>query len=141
MSDATHSCEEFAGFFDNVRQGRLAFPRCEACAQFHWYPMPRCPHCQSHRIAWSPVSGRGEIFSLTEVRHAFDKSRRESLPYIVALLTFPDAPGVRLITNIVRAEYAGLRIGDPVEAIYPADASVSPIVLFTPARRARGEAT
>ncbi len=127
---------EFAGFFEHAAQGRLAFPRCEACGKFHWYPMPRCPHCQSARIKWQPVSGRAEIFSLTNVQHAFDKSRREDLPYIVALVTFADAPDVRMITNIVGAEYTSLRIGDKVEPMFPIDESAAPVVIFRPAREA-----
>lgn len=110
---------EFAGFRANAREQRLAFPFCQACGQNHWYPMPRCPHCQSADVVWRPVKGPGEIFSFTEVRHAFDKSRRDRLPYVVALITFADAPGVRFITNIVGNVARDLHIGDAVEPIFP----------------------
>jgi uncharacterized OB-fold protein len=127
---------EFEGFLANAREGRLAFPRCQACGRFHWYPMPRCPHCRSAEIAWHAIAGRGEIFSYTIVRHAFDKSRRDRLPYIVALITFRDAPGVRFITNIIEADAAGLAIGDAVEPVFRAGDAEAPLVLFRPARGA-----
>lgn len=129
---------EFAGFFEHVAAGRLAFPRCEGCQKFHWYPMPRCPHCQANRIIWQPVSGRAEIFSFTSVLHAFDKSRREDLPYIVALVVFADAPGVRLISNIVGTDYGVLHIGDTVEPVFAAAAD-RPLVNFRLAKSAPGE--
>jgi uncharacterized OB-fold protein len=121
---------EFAGFAANAREHRIAFPHCEACRRFHWYPMPQCPHCQSGRIAWKPVSGAGTIFSFTEVRHAFDKSRRDRLPYIVAMVTFHDAPGVRLITNVVGADLAELAIDANVEPVFPPSGDPDATVCF-----------
>lgn len=129
---ALHS-PEFDGFFAGIRERRLAFPCCASCSRFHWYPMPRCPYCRSAEIAWKPIAGRGEIFSFTQVRHAFDKGRRDKLPYIVALITFADAPGVRLITNIVEADGAALSVGDAVEPVFQRTAA-APLVVFRPAR-------
>lgn len=127
---------EFDGFRANASLGRLAFPCCRVCDRFHWYPMPRCPHCRSSEIAWKAVDGRGQVFSYTAVRHAFDKSRRDRLPYIVALITFADAPGVRLITNIVGADAGEIAIGDAVDPVFQEDASAPPVVF----RLARGAA-
>jgi hypothetical protein len=58
----------------------------------------------------------GVIHSFTRVEHAFDKERAQDLPYIVALITFEEAPGVRLISNIVDEDTANLRIG---QSVYP----------------------
>jgi uncharacterized OB-fold protein len=128
---------EFDGFFAHASNGRLAFPRCESCGCFHWYPMPRCPHCRSAEIAWQRIAGRGEIFSFTAVRHAFDKSRRDQLPYVVALITFADAPGVRFITNIVEVDASKLAIGDVVEPVFPPADAKAPVILFRLAGGAR----
>lgn len=121
---------EFAGFFEHAAQERLAFPRCRACGRFHWYPMPICPHCQADEISWQPVAGNGAIFSYTHVRHAFDDSRRDTLPYTVALITFPDAPGVRFITNIVDAAEADITPGRAVTPVFASAAEGHPKVLF-----------
>lgn len=131
MSDAA-TLPEFAGFFENAREGRLAFPRCRSCGLFHWYPMPRCPHCRSSAIDWIAVKPVGELFSFTRVKHAFDDSGR-ALPYVVALVTFLDAPGVRFITNMVQSDVEALTIGQPVEAVFASDGSGEPLVLFRPA--------
>lgn len=130
---------EFRGFFEHARSGRLAFPRCAACGLFHWYPMPRCPHCRSADVSWQPIEGRGELFSFTEVRHAFDKARKDRLPYIVALVTFADAPGVRFVTNIEGSELTALRIGQAVAPVFTADASGTPLVTFRVVEGADGD--
>jgi uncharacterized protein len=123
---------EFAGFLEAARKGKIAFPRCGVCSRFHWYPMPRCPHCRSDRLAWETIAGQGEIFTFTEVRHPFDKRRRDRLPYVVGLVTFTDAPGVRLITNIIDASPANLHIGQKVEPVFPSDDTEPILVNFRP---------
>ena len=121
---------EFAGFFESARRGVLSFPRCGACARFHWYPMPLCPHCRSADVRWQAVSGRGELFSFTSVKHAFEAKYADRVPYTVGLVTFPDAPGVQFITNIVDAPAEALAIGMPVDAVF--DRADDGLVLFRP---------
>lgn len=125
---------EFAGFFEHVREGRLAFPKCRDCGRFHWYPMPRCPHCRSRDIAWQVIAGPAEIWSFTRVTHPFDPTRAGALPYVVALVTFADAPGVRLVTNIEGdpAVFDGLHIGQTVTPVFGLDRSGQPVVTFRP---------
>jgi uncharacterized OB-fold protein len=114
---------EFRGHFDHLAAGKVAFPVCDDCHQRHWYPMAQCPHCQSSHLSWQPVRGIGEIWSWTIVRHAFGPEFRDRLPYIVALICFEDAPGIRLVANIEHASPDELRIGLPVEFIPPAGAA------------------
>jgi len=110
---------EFDGFFAALGHRALAFPCCAACGRFHWYPMKRCPHCGSGDIGWQEVGGEGEVFSWTAVRHAFDPAYADRLPYVVALVEFADAPGVRLVTNVA-ADPAALRIGMKVRPAFAA---------------------
>jgi uncharacterized OB-fold protein len=112
---------EFQGHFDRLSRGELAFPICQDCGKWHWYPMTLCPHCQSSRLAWRPVQGVGEIWSWTVVRHAFDPGYAGRLPYVVALVCFEDAPGVRLVANIEGVSPEDLRIGQPVRLLLPDD--------------------
>lgn len=120
---------EFAGFFEKAATGRLAFPYCRSCCKFHWYPMPRCPHCRSQDIEWRDVAGRGEIVTFTRVMHLFDKSRAGKLPYVVALVRFADAPGINLVTNIVD-QNDELHIGQSVEPIFGRNELGRPFVEF-----------
>jgi acetyl-CoA acetyltransferase len=85
-----------------------------------------------HDLATIAV-GQREVFSFTEVRHAFDKRRIDQLPYVVGLITFADAPGVRLITNIIDALPADLRIGQKVLPVFSSDNTGVTFVHFRPA--------
>ena len=125
---------EFQGHFDHLSAGRLAFPTCDDCGKGHWYPMTLCPHCRSGRLSWRPVRGIGEVWSWTVVRHRFDPGCRLELPYVVALVCFEDAPGVRLVANIEDASPDELRIGLPVRLRPPIDGQPLPRPAFIPLR-------
>ena len=57
----------------------------------------------------------GTLYSWTEIHHAFDARYSATLPYIVALIEFDDAPGVRLVAKLVGTA-AALGIGQTVRA-------------------------
>lgn len=120
---------EFRPFFAALARDRLAFPHCAQCDRFHWYPMKLCPFCRGSQIVWTGVAGLGRVFSWTVVRHDFDPALRA--PYIVALVEFDDAPGVRLVTNLIDAAFGPLAIGMEVAAVFPA---AGERVLFRPVR-------
>lgn len=124
---------EFSPFFLHVAKGELAFPYCDSCNRFHWYPMKRCPHCQSAAIRWQAVKGVGRLYSWTEVRHQFGD---HPTPYIVGIVEFDDAPGLRMVTNIVGVSPAELQIDLPVRARLPLGiGELDHIVYFEPIPR------
>ncbi|MGE0802469.1 MAG: Zn-ribbon domain-containing OB-fold protein [Lautropia sp.] len=105
-----------AGFWEACNQRRLCFQTCTACGQRTHPPLPACPHCQSQRFDWTDAPARGRVFSLVWVWHAAHPSLRGiPLPYNVVVVEFADAPGVRLVSNVVDAREGGLHIGDAVE--------------------------
>lgn len=105
---------ELQPFWDAALRGELAFPRCAACARWHWYPGPACPCGHDGEFEWRTVSGEGTIYSFTRVHRAFLPSG-SSVPCTVVLVEFDDAPGVRLVTNLVGpgadAPTIGARVG------------------------------
>ncbi|MGA0594605.1 Zn-ribbon domain-containing OB-fold protein [Enterovirga sp. CN4-39] len=126
---------EFRPFFAALQERRLAFPRCTSCTRFHWYPMKLCPSCRSADIGWEPVDGRGQLFSWTVVRHAFDpEGNAPDPPYVVGLVEFPDAQGIRLVTNLVETPVSALAIGLTVEPIFLAEKAGAWRVLFRAAK-------
>ena len=58
------------------------------------------------------------MFTWTVVRHPFLREFQSRLPYVVALVEFPDAPGVRLVTNIIESSPEEIGIDAPVEVVF-----------------------
>lgn len=128
---STMSPPEFAPFWHSVGQGYLSFPRCVDCAKFHWYPMPRCPHCRSSNISWTQVNGCGQLHSWTVVRRAFSPEFADKIPYVIGLIEFDDAPGIRYLADIINVEPKQLTIDMAVDAVF--DTSNPSLVHFQPA--------
>ncbi|WGF87834.1 Zn-ribbon domain-containing OB-fold protein [Marinivivus vitaminiproducens] len=115
-------------FWRAAAEGRLATPKCEACGERHFPPAPRCPHCLSDRIGWSPVSGRGNLVSWVVFHQCYWDSVREELPYLVATVDLEE--GVRLLTNLVGEAGNAPRYGMELEVTFRPLASGEQLPVF-----------
>ena len=59
-------------FWDAAAQQKLLIQRCQDCSAWVWTPRPSCNECGSEKIEWTPMSGKGEIYSF----HGHSASRR-----------------------------------------------------------------
>lgn len=95
-------------FWQAARSRRLVAPRCTECGTFRLPPTPFCPECQSMSVEWPELSGRGTVYSFAVV-HGFPGL--PDLTIVPAVVELPDAPGARLVSNVVDIEPEDVRIG------------------------------
>ncbi len=107
-----------APFWESLKREKIEVQRCDDCEAHIFYPRALCPHCSSRRLRWTPVSGRGRIYTLTIVHKAPGPAFKADTPYVVALVELDE--GCRIMTNIVDApaDPDHVRIGMPVEIVY-----------------------
>lgn len=98
-----------APYWEHLRQGIFALPRCQACGRFHFYPKPSCPYCRSPLIAWVPASGRGDVYSFSVVHRAPTAAFEDEVPYAIAIVRTDEGP--HLMSKIVRIAASDVRIG------------------------------
>jgi uncharacterized protein len=91
----------FAGFTEGAHQGKLSLPRCVQCMKFHWYPLPRCPHCGSPAWGWQGIAKYARLFTWTVLRRPLHSSLADRTGDIVAIVVPEEAPDVRLVTNLL----------------------------------------
>lgn len=103
-------------FWDACARHELVVQRCEDCGRFWFPPSNRCQHCWSEHHAWTPVSGRGRVYSFTVFHRAYAAELADQLPYVVGVVTLDEGP--RLITNIVGCEPGDVGIDMPVEVAF-----------------------
>jgi uncharacterized protein len=103
-------------YWDGVAQGVLMLQHCPDCGCVLHPPEPVCPDCQSDALVWRRASGTGVLFSYTVVHHPTHRSFADRVPYVVALVELDE--GVRLVTSIIGAPDAQLRVGMPVEVVF-----------------------
>jgi hypothetical protein len=92
--------------------GRLEVQHCPGCDELRWPPAPICPGCLATGGTWTPLSGRGRLWSVAVYRRAFHPGLRDDVPYRVALVELAEGP--RLVARVAD----GVGPGDPVRATF-----------------------
>jgi uncharacterized protein len=100
---------QFSEFWAGLRRGVCQIRRCRECNAKHWPPRFVCPRCQSFEIAWDPVPAIGTLYTWTVVAHQTTPGMTP--PYVVGLVELDEAPGVRLVGNVVNCDPAALTVG------------------------------
>ena len=102
-------------FWRAAQEHRLELCWCGPCDAAVWYPLAHCPKCAAP-TQWHQLSGRASLHSWSEVlapiNPAFPK------PYITGLVVPEEAPGTRLVTQLVDCTAADLRCDMPLEACF-----------------------
>lgn len=126
-----------APFWDACRRRELRVQRCAECGRFRQPPSHGCPHCGSPRYEWPLLSGKGSVFSYTVVHHAAVPNLANDVPYVVAVIELLDAPGARLISNLLDVAPEDVRVGMPVEIAWDEVRDEVVLPRFRPASGAR----
>jgi uncharacterized OB-fold protein len=95
-------------FWEHAARGVLAIPRTPDGA-WHWYP-------KTTDVEWVPVSGRGTVFSWSEVHQVFLPAFADQVPYLTGLVALEEDPTIRLATRFV--DCTSIEIGQPVEVTF-----------------------
>lgn len=103
-------------FWTGGADDELRFLRCQDCRYYIHPPLPRCPQCQSKRVAPEAVSGRAHLATFS-INHQPWMPGPE-LPYVVAIVEIVEQPSVRLTTNLVRCAHDDIEIGMPVRVTF-----------------------
>jgi len=105
-----------APYWKAARAHRLSLPRCLDCGKFHSYPRSLCPHCSSANLEWAECSGRGFIYTFTEVFRAPSKAFAAEVPYVIAVVELEEGP--HLMTRLLTRDNKSVRIGQPVAVAF-----------------------
>lgn len=138
--------KENAAYFSYCARGELRLQRCRACDLMRHPPGPACPWCAGDAFDWLPVSGRGTIYSYTEVRHAVQPAFRDHVPYMALLVELEEQRGkpseheaLRIIGNLASPDarlatpevVRNVGIGTPVRVVFAVAGSEIAIPLWT----------
>ena len=108
--------EDGAPYWAAARNHELRVQRCSACGHLRFPPSVVCPKCLAFEHEWTPLSGRGTIYSFIIVHRPQHPGFYNDVPYNVAIVELES--GIRLHTNVVDCAPDALRIGLPVEVVF-----------------------
>jgi uncharacterized OB-fold protein len=104
------------GFWAAARDHVLVVQRCDDCGVYRHYPQHLCPECQSAAWTWSPVGGRGRVYSFTKTHQPFGAAWAARVPYAVATVELDE--GVRMVSDLPPEDFDAVEIGAPVEVFF-----------------------
>jgi uncharacterized OB-fold protein/acyl dehydratase len=98
-------------FFTGLSRGVVLAQQCSSCGRYRHPPAPSCPHCGSDDFQTVQLPGRGHVYSYVVVHHP--QSPGFDYPLVVALVELDE--GIRVVTELIGAQPAAVRIGLPVQ--------------------------
>ena len=115
-----------APYWDAARRGELVVQTCRACNQRRFPPRPMCPTCQSFEHVWTPLSGKGRIWSFVLPHPPLLPVFAQLAPYNVIIVELADDPSIRMVGNLVttadglinQVDPATIKIGTPVQVVF-----------------------
>ena len=116
-------------FWEATKQGRLVLQRCSRCGEYVWTPQPVCRTCLTETLEWTPVSGRGSIYSFVVIERAATPAF--NAPYAIVVVELEEGP--RMLSDLVDVNVEDVRIGMPVEVAFE-DAGEVGLYHFRPRR-------
>lgn len=122
---------EDAVFWDHCARHDLRCQKCTGCGTLRFPPAPACHRCAAMTATWEKLPERAELFSFTVVHHPASEAFAKSVPYNVAIVAFPEAGGIRMVSNVVDADE--LRIGMPLTLVWETAGNGQPLPRFSAA--------
>ena len=119
-----------APYWAGTRRGALLVQRCARCRTWQWGPEWMCHACRSFDVDWTPVEGRGVIYSWERVWHPVHPALATHGPYVVVLVELPHAGRIRMPGNLLGDPRQTVTIGANVRAVFePHDDATAPFTL------------
>ncbi len=98
--------------------GKIVVRQCSGCGTHQHPPEDLCHQCGGSEFGGREVGGTGTIYSHTVIRHPVHPTLVDRVPYIVALVSLDELPGVRITGNLLETEPADVRVGLAVRAVW-----------------------
>jgi hypothetical protein len=122
-------------FWDWCAKRELRFQRCSACGIFRFPPLGGCRHCGATTAEWVRVAGRARVFSHTTVVNPAIPDLRDEVPYNVVVVEFDDAPGARLVSNVIGVAPEKVHVGMELDLVFEEPSPGVVLPRFRPAGR------
>jgi uncharacterized protein len=100
-------------------------------------PMPPGPFCWgcNDEIEWITLPGSGSVHIFTIVTSAPPPELADAVPYVIAVIDLVDAPGARIMSNVVGVPADEVSIGIRVQVTWDHIDEGAVIARFVPGAR------
>ncbi len=103
-------------FWEGCLKGQLVLQTCAECGHVRYPIAAYCPECLSENAIWTPMSGRGTVFSSIVFHQVYHAAFKNDVPYNVSLIQLDEGP--RMVSNVVGVPPQSVKVGDRVEVLF-----------------------
>lgn len=121
-------------FWDGCKARELRMLRCRRCGTYIFLPALMCHACNGTQLEWTPVSGKGVVYSFIVVHQATVPGFEGETPYVVAWIELAEQPGLKMLSNVVGCDPRAVRVGMPVEVTFEEATDQITLPKFRPAQ-------
>lgn len=100
-----------APFWEGLQGGKFLAPRCRNCGELFFPPRSHCPECLEDSFIWEELSGKGVLYSWTEL---FFAQPEFDTPFLLGLIDLAEGIG-RITARISKVTSEELQIGMPLQ--------------------------
>jgi uncharacterized OB-fold protein len=119
--------------------GAIAVQECSRCGALQHPPEEICHRCGSMTFTTNVLAPTGTVHSYTIAHHSVNPRLDDAVPYAIVLVALDDAPGVRVVGNLLDVPIEEVAIGMPVVATWEELSSDDGETVLLPQwQRARG---
>jgi uncharacterized OB-fold protein len=104
-------------FWDAVNQKKLVVQKCEK-GHLNYPPRAKCFECNSDKLTWSPVKGRGKILCGITITDGRLEYRKADQPYNMALVALEEDPKINFYANLPGNAPGDIPVGAEVEVVF-----------------------
>ncbi|MDR3069908.1 MAG: OB-fold domain-containing protein [Propionibacteriaceae bacterium] len=101
--------QDTARFWESAREHAVELQKCDECGYWRFYPGPVCHSCGSFAYTWTPISGKGKIWTYTVLYRARGNAYQDDVPIAIGLIELEE--GAILMSNIIDCQPEDLKIG------------------------------
>jgi uncharacterized OB-fold protein len=77
-----------------------------------------CDACLSQQLTFTPVSGKGTIYTFSVMYQPNVAGFEDQIPYLNVLVELDEQPRLFMVTNLPGSERRNIRIGERVEVYF-----------------------
>lgn len=102
-----------APYWQAAREHRLSLMRCTTTGNYIHPPGPGSPFTGTDETEWVDLGQdiTGSVYSFIVVYRAFARGFAKDVPYVTAVVDVDQAPGARIIANIIGVDPEDVAIG------------------------------
>jgi uncharacterized OB-fold protein len=105
-------------FWDAINEKKLVLQHCDDCGKLQYPIRPKCWHCNSERLGWQEVEGKGHILETMVVHDTRVVRRKGDVPFNVSVVSLDEDPSINFLANLPGTPAHEAPQGAAVEILY-----------------------